>query len=373
MSKLIDQGGFGCIFYPGFNCKGKVTVDAKNVVTKLQRNTFNAQNEIYIGTFIKNISNYRLFFLPVIKSCSIGLASLDKQYISKCNIISDSDPNYLLMEIPYIKKITFEKLFTNFTRSKRHVLLIFFETFKYIVDSIFHLINNDIVHYDIKEENILYNIKYENPLIIDFGISIPIKYLTTDNIHKYFYVYGPDYYIWTLEAHVISYLINVKNSLESSDIDKIVSEYVSSNAGLNIFSNDFRKNYAKLCNKFLKQYESKNKDYIINELLKYYKTWDLYSLSILYLKFLDYLFRDGFFESQFIIQFSQLLLTNISPNPNNRLSTEDTKKKYIEIFYINETTQNYLTFINNFKYDNTHVQKVKNEINALSNIKYSKK
>ena len=125
MSKLIDQGGFGCVFYPGFNCKGNVTKSAGNVVTKLQRNTFNAQNEIYIGTFIKSIQYYQLFFIPVTKSCSIGLASLDKQSIAKCNIISDNDPNYLLMEIPYIKNITFEELFTNFHRSKRHLLLVF--------------------------------------------------------------------------------------------------------------------------------------------------------------------------------------------------------------------------------------------------------
>ena len=32
MSKLIDQGGFGCIFYPGFNCKGKVTKESKILV-----------------------------------------------------------------------------------------------------------------------------------------------------------------------------------------------------------------------------------------------------------------------------------------------------------------------------------------------------
>ena len=371
MSKLIDQGGFGCIFYPGFNCKGDVTKGAANVVTKLQRNSFNAQNEIYIGTFIKNIRNYKLFFLPVIKSCSIGLASLNKQSIHKCNIISDVDPNYLLMEIPYIKNITFEELFTSYFRSKKHVLLVFFETFKYVADSISYLINIDVVHYDIKEQNILYSIKYENPLLIDYGISLPVKYINNSNIHKYFYVYDPDYYIWPLEAHVICYLINVKDHLDSSDIDKIVNEYVSNNAGLNIFSNDFRKKYTKLCIKFLKKYENMNKDTIINELFKFYKTWDLYSLSILYLKFLNYLFRDGFFQSQFIIQFSQLLLQNISPDPNNRLSVEDTKQKYKEIFYIDESTQNYLTIINNFKYDDAHAQKMKKEIDVLSNIKYT--
>tara|TARA_B100001093_G_scaffold384215_1_gene369926 strand:- start:2531 stop:3655 length:1125 start_codon:yes stop_codon:yes gene_type:complete len=371
MSKLIDQGGFGCIFYPGFNCKGDVTTESKNLVTKLQRNSFNAKNEIYIGKFIKNILNHNLFFLPVIKSCSISLASLDKEKISECNILSNKDLSYMLLELNYIKNISFEELFTNLNRSKRHILLIFFETFKYILDSISLLIDNDIVHYDIKEQNILYSTKYENPILIDFGISIPIKYINNSNIKDYFYIYGPDYYIWPLEAHVISYLLHVKDTLEVSDINKIVSEFVLNNSGLNIFSNHFKKNYLNSCIKFLKQYVNKDKNYIINKLLKFYKSWDRYSLSILYLKFLDYLFRDGFFESKFIINFSQLLLNNIAPNPNNRLTIQETKKIYLELFYINETTQNYLTLINNFKYDSIHAEKIKSEINALSNIKDS--
>ena len=371
MSKLIDQGGFGCIFYPGFNCKGKVTKESKNLVSKLQKNSFNAKNEIYIGKFIKNISNYYLFFLPVIKSCTISLASLDKEHISKCNILSTNDSSYLLLELKYVKNISFEELFTNLNRSKRHILLIFFETFKYILDSISLLVNNGIVHYDIKEQNILYSIKYENPILIDFGISIPINYLNNSNIKDYFYIYGPDYYIWPLEAHVISYLLHVKDTLELSDINKIASEFVLNNSGLNIFTKNFRKNYLNSCIKFLKQYQDRDKNYIINKLLKFYKTWDRYSLSILYLKFLDYLFRDGFFESNFIIKFSQLLLINISPNPNNRFTIEDTKKKYKELFYLDESTQNYLTLINNFKYDSIHAEKIKSEINLLSNIKYS--
>ena len=29
MSELINQGGFGCIFYPAFNCQGKITEKSK--------------------------------------------------------------------------------------------------------------------------------------------------------------------------------------------------------------------------------------------------------------------------------------------------------------------------------------------------------
>ena len=35
-SKLLSQGGFGCIYYPGLKCNGKPQ-NNKNVVSKLQK------------------------------------------------------------------------------------------------------------------------------------------------------------------------------------------------------------------------------------------------------------------------------------------------------------------------------------------------
>ena len=49
MSKLLSQGGFGCVYHPGINCDGGTEKD-QNIVTKLQQMDFNAQNEIDIGT-----------------------------------------------------------------------------------------------------------------------------------------------------------------------------------------------------------------------------------------------------------------------------------------------------------------------------------
>ena len=43
MSKLLSQGGFGCVYYPGITCNGETDKD-KKYVTKLQRRDFNADN-----------------------------------------------------------------------------------------------------------------------------------------------------------------------------------------------------------------------------------------------------------------------------------------------------------------------------------------
>ena len=293
MSKLLSQGGFGCVFYPAFNCSGKV-VTSNNIVSKLQLDTFHAHNEVYIGSRIKQIPNYNLYFLPVISSCSIGIGLLNKKYIEKCKIVSNKDPNYLLLELPYVKNISFPELFLDLSHTSRYLFLIFIETFRYLITSIEHLLKKNIVHYDLKEDNILYSVKYENPILIDFGISIPMDKLNTSKLKEYFYVYAPDYYIWPLEVHVINFLINKKDKLLLQDIEDMVETYVSHNSALQIFSKEFKRRYKIMCIDILKKYENVNKNIIIKELLTYYKTWDLYSLSILYLKFYAMLFKNGF-------------------------------------------------------------------------------
>ena len=43
MSNLLSQGGFGCVYYPGIKCNGKTNTN-KSIITKLQKNDFNASN-----------------------------------------------------------------------------------------------------------------------------------------------------------------------------------------------------------------------------------------------------------------------------------------------------------------------------------------
>ena len=281
MSELINQGGFGCIFYPGFNCKGVSSKKLENKVSKLQVNDFAGENEIYIGSLIKKIPNYSLYFLPVIDSCSIGLASLNQKTIEKCKIVSNDDPEYLLLELPYLKNISFRQLFSDSFRTNKHLFVTFIETYQYIVGTIGQLLDINIIHYDIKEENILYSIKYENPILIDFGISIPMdKIIDNSILSNYFYVYAPDYSLWAPEIHAINYLVNVGETLTEPIIKELMEKYVAHNGALHIFSDDFKERYKESGIIYLKKFENMNKYDIIKELLVFYKSWDLYSLSI---------------------------------------------------------------------------------------------
>ena len=344
MSELIDQGGFGCIFYPGLNCKTNFKKSNNKLVSKLQLNTFNARNEIYIGSIIKKISNYQLYYLPVISSCNITMASISKEMIDKCDIIEKGNDKYKILELPYLENISFDKLFSDTKRSTRHLFLTFIETYKYVAIAIANLIEYNIVHFDIKEQNILYSTKYENPILIDFGLSIPIKKVSNSNLKDYFYVYAPDYYLWPMEVHIINYILH-EGKLTADSIKNTVNTYVKNNSAFNGLSDEFREKYSAACINYFTKFIKLDGATTIIQLLDFFKTWDLYSLSIMYLKFFNKLFKKGYFENNFIISFSQLLLQNISPFPENRYSPSETQKKYTDIFFINEKPENYTILI----------------------------
>ena len=149
-----------------------------------------------------------------------------------------------------------------------------------------------------------------------------------------FYVYAPEYYIWSLEIHYICYLVNKNKEPTSEELKEICKKYVDGNKALQRnFSPNFKKKYLEKCIKQLEKYNKLQYDDRIDKLLGYWKTFDNYSLSIMYLKFLHYININGFIDNQFIIFFSKLLLRNIDPNPDNRLSMVETIHTFNTFLY----------------------------------------
>ena len=57
MSKLLSQGGYGCVYYPGISCTGETSND-KKYISKLQANEIWTRREISIGKIVASINNY---------------------------------------------------------------------------------------------------------------------------------------------------------------------------------------------------------------------------------------------------------------------------------------------------------------------------
>jgi len=348
---LLDEGGYGCVFYPALNNKGEDTKSDK-LVSKLQRFDGSAVNEIEVSSIVSTIEGFGNHFSPIIKYSNVNISKINTDNLKNCSLISNEKISKLInMKMNYVNGGAFiNYLIKNKDSNKLINNLI--QSYIHLLKGLNILLEKKVVHFDIKGDNILFDETKELPIIIDFGLSIDFNVilntpLTTNLLKKYFYIFAPDYFIWPLEVHFLCYLLKVNMLPSDSELKNIAGAVTKYNqAVIKNFSPDFEKKYEELCFKQLLYYKNKSKSLnkIIKELLKSYNTWDNYALSILFLNFFKY-FKDekGYTNNAFIIFFTELLLKNIHPNPNKRLEIIKTWQIFTEFIY-NQNVNNILTF-----------------------------
>lgn len=327
-SNLLSQGGFGCIYYPGIDCNGN-NLKNKKFVSKLQVKNISSDNEIEIGNEIKKIKKYYQFFLPIIENCPISANKISGNILSDCEPVQEKN-ELVLMKMEYIDSLSFYKLLTNEKESSQSIIKTMIDSYIYLLNSLKMLGERNIVHYDLKHDNILFNKDTELPLVIDFGISLNMNNLNFNRLHDLFYVYATDYYIWSFDIHIINFLVNEVDSDEyivTKDVfSEIMNNIVDDNKALQMFSETFINKYKKKCMFYGTKIIGKDKSTILKILIKQknYQTWDNFSLSCMYLLFIQQAFKNNFPDSEFLIKLSQLLCVNISPDPQDRFTIEET-------------------------------------------------
>jgi len=365
MAELVNQGAYGCLYHPGMECSGK-TMDDRRYATKLVVKDEVAENEVAVGDIVKGIVNYGVNFVPVIDTCIVNLEKVHRNNphaLNKCDIVpnpkkgkKNNKERFMLMKMPYIDSLYFYEYIGAMRDNKKKIISCIFDTYSYLIESIERLVENEVVHYDLKMQNILMNLKTDTPIIIDFGLSIPIKRLSEGDTFwaTHFYKFSPEYYVWPLEAHVINFLQNASQktlSLSRDNVTAICETFVNANAALRIFSKGFRARYLKACIEQCDPLIGVECDVACIALLKGWPTWDNYSLSIAYLQILGFISETGFTNNQLIIQYVQLLLMNVHPDPARRKTVVDTIRAFTDLFYMNETVETYDSLVKNFNTD----------------------
>jgi serine/threonine protein kinase len=285
-NNLLGQGSYGCVYYPGITCNGKI--NNKPYVTKLQEVTFYSVNEISIGKYIKtHVSKYKSFFAPIIKYCVVTFQTIQKSdlNINDCDILFSSHKkyynenynkkydkqyeqpyqgylksasdnykkelydrlhtNYYLMYMNYIHNQTIKSFFKNFNNFDIYSVGLI-KSYFIIVKSIGILISNKIIHNDLHVNNILINLKNNKPIIIDFGLGIFFdkcfeykkQFINFEYLKNTLFDFRDDQYHVLLEKRFISFIIynnsqyyNVnisenskKNELTLSIIDMFIKD-----------------------------------------------------------------------------------------------------------------------------------------------------
>jgi serine/threonine protein kinase len=394
-SKVINQGGFGCIFYPSLPCKKEKeqtnTEQAKEYVSKLVERNFSSKNEIEVGEIVKKIPFYSLYYVPVLENCPANLSKVGTKEIQKCNIIDKKDNKeehvkYILLKMKYVKNIKFtEYLLTN--KSKKHILNIIFDTYSYFLFSLEQLMSCEIVHFDFKWDNAVIDLKTELPVILDFGISIPIRKLLErdrtlnedkeedkedkeennnkdtrdkyDIFRNYFYTYFPRYSLWPPEVHAMCYVLHEHSRITPESLQQLIDECVDSNTAFTIFSPEFLEKYKKLCFKTMEHLIDKPRKYVIHECLKFWTTWDNYALSISYFQIIQFISSSGFTSNAFLISFSKILLKNVHPDPSRRSNYTTTRYEYKSIFYQETSIRDFELLVDNFDFERFRSESIK--------------
>ena len=182
------------------------------------------------------------------------------------------------------------------------------------------------MHFDVKADNILFGLHNEVPLLIDFGLSIPMQELDQSNRRKYFYTYVPEYVVWPLEVHILNYMLHVeKGPLTTSGLKSVCERVAKAQPSLDDYSG--RKAYTEACVRAMKPHVGKSLDEAFPRLISAWATWDNYALGILFGHYLR-LATKGVTERNVLLRgIAQIITEATDPDPGARLSVAATSKR----------------------------------------------
>jgi serine/threonine protein kinase len=234
---LIGQGTFGCVFSKPLLCKSKKSFKVKATNVGKISEAIDIENEVLAAKILKDIKG-QYFVLPYIDSVCKP-SDLNTQPDSKstkdCKFIKKEDiDNILHYTMPY-GGVAIRTLFKPLKYDSSPPLNILSFT-KHILEGGALLALHGFVHYDIHQENILYNTKILQPSFIDFGMSFSANNISEEVLNTRWKVYSPD---WDPEPPEITLITGIRKSIKINDIisdmlkQKAILKYGESLLGLN--------------------------------------------------------------------------------------------------------------------------------------------
>ena len=312
--KLLSRGTFGCIFKPALTCKGGI--DQENFITKVQKQTALSNRELVISEKIKKIKNYNRYFAPILKTCTISVGNISGDEVKKCDFMKNNK-QIISNKLRYVGKNTLEEYLIDTLRTKPSLYIeTVYDSFFYLLKSIRVLFANGIVHFDMKENNIMYDERQNIPIIIDFGISFDTNMLQ-NHLVEVFYTEGFDYPPWCFEIAMCSYIVNSNKKLEDKiNIEKMKEKvlfFIKSNSIFELMTETEKTEYITKLNHYIENHGKLTYKEFIHELCKSMDSWDMYALTVVYMKILYNTHTD-----EFTPRFIQLLKDVIFAAPNER-------------------------------------------------------
>jgi hypothetical protein len=281
----------------------KPVKDAHHIVS----NNFFSMNEIRIANKIRDLNAkngmQRFYIFDSAKRLKIG--EIGSTHLDLDPNIVKSNANRILLTFPKLDLVYFDAYLASLSSSKKYIYQLI-EGYRSLLGSIGLLVSNQIIHNGLNCNTIV--LHKEKPILTNFSKSIDITEAGF-NWSQYFLLRKLDRFC-PVEFYLLQYQVTNNQELSIYNIETII------------------KDFSKDCFKDLKldiniSYFTKytNKPFAANllEALKYWKTWDNYALSMVYLEILNDFKRS---DNKFISDFMKLLVgyTNLDPSKRGLFS-----------------------------------------------------
>jgi len=297
--------------------------------TKIKPICFSSINALNINNKIKNKIKYSCnYFITVFNFDYVNIKNINENFIEN---IEYSD-KYIIFEFKKNNYIPFNYFFLNINCPKKFFFYLI-DSFSYLLSSLLYLNDNSISFFDLSPENIQFS--FDKPLIKNFQNSLNINKLDEKYIENIIKGNIDNFIFKPIEVHILFYLI--KNNLFSISYNFIeeISEIFTNNLNIQqIFSESMKTTYKLNCINYLKKYINIPKLDIINSILKSSDKWDIYSLSLIYLRIISNFKKIFSLNNNFIDKFILELYENIQPEPYKRNTLNEFNKKINDFYNI---------------------------------------
>jgi hypothetical protein len=261
---------------------------------------FFSMNEINIANKIRNLNiqnGFRFHIFDSAKRLKIG--EIGSDHLDP-NIVK-SNGNQILLTFPKLDLVYFDAYLSSLSSSKKYIYQLI-EGYRYLLSSLDLLVSNQIIHNGLNLNTIVLN--KERPILTNFSKSIDLTNKGF-NWSQYFLLRKLDRFC-PVELYLLQYQVTNNLELSMYNIETIIKQVIK-DYGLD----------SKLDINFEYFAKYTNKTFAANllEALKYWKTWDNYAFSMVYLEILNDFEKS---DNKFISDFMKLLVSYTNLDPSKR-------------------------------------------------------
>lgn len=313
-----------CLFFPIQKRSSNQKTNNKtiNVVKKLDAHTL---NEIRIVNFLRiqteDLSRYCNTFSSFEP---LGVSVLNDKYLERSERLQPN-AGFALFRYSQTNSVNFFHQLYNCCEPRMFIYYLI-NGYKGFLSCIQFFQDNKLVNLSLSPQNMLLNLENQKHVFKDLSSCLILDKTSKEERCFHFSHFQPAHYFLPAEFHVISYIIeNKETSISAFKIDSIITAYIDTHPHIKKFSKTFAESYRKECESSLYPFINKPTEYIVDTILHTSAhTWTAFTLSSILINIIFGLKTVCKKGAGWLDRILKLLLLNTYPRIEKRKTVAET-------------------------------------------------